>query len=268
VAASILAPVIWGAIDFLPTFSTDAAATSVCYDAYKYAGYVTTYFHNQGVYGDINYSSGDMELYDDLTDHGAIWIGDNSQSDSGAPDKGFDWIQDGYFVGSADGDYTTSTVVYAEINDYATGQSDDRPVATFFPDLGWGNQTFEAYYDETNDASGRGQFIAYDGTTQLDTSWMVDPTATQQEANTEAYLGNIAGVCPTFDVALIGTNGNQSNVQWTSSTETSILNDATPRTWVNWNPTYIPATSPLHDSPYTIGTFSNWDAMRVNGGGS
>jgi hypothetical protein len=62
VAASILAPVIWGAIDFLPTFSTDAAATSVCYDAYKYAGYVTTYFHNQGVYGDINYSSGDMEL--------------------------------------------------------------------------------------------------------------------------------------------------------------------------------------------------------------
>ena len=77
VAASILAPVIWGAIDFLPTFSTDAAATSVCYDAYKYAGYVTTYFHNQGVYGDINYSSGDMELYDDLTDHGAIWIGRN-----------------------------------------------------------------------------------------------------------------------------------------------------------------------------------------------
>jgi hypothetical protein len=230
-------------------------ATSVCWnpdDPYYYAGFYTTNYANEGVEGDINYAQDDMILYNDATDHAALWIGAVSQSDTHEyVYDGIDWLQAGYMVGKADGHPPEdSTVVYAEANDL-----NDR-----------GNHWFVVFNTGEAGVGGRDVFQALYSLndTPLATAQLIDPHATQEDANSEAYLGDSSGWCPEIAQGLFGTNGSSTDPSWNSSTELEIYNNDP--AYVPWEPSYI-ATSPGTDPPYHTDTYLAYDAFESYGGG-
>lgn len=99
--ACFLTPIALGASLVAPPLAEVASATSICYQHYYYSGYITTNYANRGISGDILYNKDDMYLYDDSTDHAALYLNNSSQPDSSVSYDHFGWLQAGYFVGSA-----------------------------------------------------------------------------------------------------------------------------------------------------------------------
>jgi hypothetical protein len=235
-----------------------AAAVTPC--EFAYDGWVTTNYANEGIYGDVNYQSGDMSITNATYDHAALYVDSNSQHDPHANNSaGQDWLQVGYFVGTADQTTTTTTQVYAESADQYGGPNLKLFSVSGFP---LGNRWFSVTYTgESN-----GSYGYYIGTYSLSydtlwTSWMIDPHYSLQAAQAEGYSD--VDACPTFVDGLFGTNGNQSSPSWNSSTELEI--DTNTSGDVLWTPSAI-ATSPhTYSPPYSIHNYSDDDAFNSTG---
>jgi len=248
----------------------NASATSECYRTDYYSGFITEYYHNQGVMGDLDYYAGDMELYDNSTDHGAIWLGNLSQAD---PNNGWgdDWNQVGYLLGSVDNKTTNTTEVYDELAGPNTGA-----VATLYlyptSEYPWGNHWFTDYNTGETEVIAGSTYGYYEGTYSLNydvlgTSWMDDPTYTQQESNTEAYLGNSGGWCPGFHDTPFGTNGDLTDPTWNSSTELEIYDNTYGGEWEPWTPGSVATQNAIPMGYYNRDVYSNDDAWLSWGGG-
>jgi hypothetical protein len=239
----------------------EASASSVCYNAYKYGGYETGDVM-EGVEGDIDASSSKMSVSDSDTDHAALWIGSNSQADSGQTPYSADWIQAGYFVGAVNGIQTSSVEVYSEYVDPDTTYADDE----LFPSYGTGNHYFSVYYTGETGMGGRGLYGAYYSLSYdlLAESYLIDPSDSLQEVNSEAEAGSSSSACPKFTSGLIGTNGD-SSPGYSSSTIVNVL-DPGHDDWISFTPTNVTLTN-ITDSPYSLDVYSSDDAFGVSGGG-
>ncbi|MGH9091794.1 MAG: hypothetical protein ACRDZR_10530 [Acidimicrobiales bacterium] len=257
-----------GVLVSAPPANATTNATSMCYGVYNYSGFETTYFNNEGIEGDLlaNNSDSNMQVYDYLIDHAAMWLGDKSRYDDN--DFGYDWNQVGYAVGDLDGQKTNNVEVYDELAGPNTKTYPNATI-TWYPDLALGNHYFTDSYTGEKGDGGRG---LYEGTYSLDyknlgTSWMVDPSYTQQESNDEGGLQAESGWCPQFGEMLFGTNGDVFDIQWTASTEMLIYDNTYNGDWEAWTPSAIATSNITNDPPYGVLVLSQDDAWDSYGGG-
>jgi hypothetical protein len=249
----------------------NASATSECYQTYYWSGYVTDYHHNQGIEGDLDSYANDIQVYDDNTDHGLVWLGDISSSDPNN-EIGQDWNQVGYMLGTIDDQTTDTTEVYDELVGPAT--QGDVPTLHRYPEseYPWDNRWFtDSNTGETEVIAGN-TYGLYEGTYSLDyddlgTNWMIMPTYTWQESNTEAYLGDSNGWCPYFSTTPFGTTGDLNDPAWNSSTELEINDNTDGGEWELWTPSSVATEQITTSGPYSLYSYSSDDAWFSSGGG-
>jgi hypothetical protein len=247
--------------------SASTSCTSLTYGGYEDLSQTDRY---TGVEGDINYEHDDFILSDDNSDHAALWIGNDSRHDPNANSSLYiDWVQAGYFVGTADNDTEDTTVVYGEAN-WPTNPNESAGYGYLWVNttLGWGNNYFTSYYTGTTstyDGTTYGLYEEFDGTTQVASSYMIVPDKTAIEANLEGLQVN-GSYCPNVAHGMIGTNGDQSSP---GSSQATVLEfqKAQGGGWTNWTSTTAPDTDDLTSSPYSTTDYQSYSAFDSNGGG-
>jgi hypothetical protein len=204
-----------------------------------------------------------MTLYNASNDHAAAYIDNFSDVDPSIPAPGHGWIQDGYFIGSADQKDSTAVVVFAENYDLNTPLS----VIHLYPALSLGNHYFYSYYTGEIGYGGRGLYESYysNNLVYLNQAYLHDPNNTQQSAYSEANSQSSAGYCPKLQHILFGTNGNESSPGYNANTVLNIF-DTGHSNWFQMTPSQLPLALE-QNSPYTVTTYSSDDAFGVNGGG-
>jgi len=248
-----------------------AGAATTCYDNgagdYAWAGYETTYSHNQGVSGDIHYQANDVTITTVDHQHALSYVGVATppNSDSLSTEK-FDSLQAGFGIGNVDGQKTGTTQVFAEIIDQNSVRAHYYPTSQY----PWGNRLFTVHNTGTTDGNGYGLYISLysDQNLLLLQGWMINPHYTFQYAQIEGYAENFYyQSCPLFSHALFGSNGNESSPSWDYTTVTWIYTNSVDTGWTEWTPVSI-YTVPHVTGPYSItDTYNDDDAFNSAGGG-
>jgi hypothetical protein len=246
--------------------SGTANASSVCYQSTRYGGYgeSSSSHYFAGIDGDLNSSATDMTLYNSSNDHANVYIDNWSDVDPSITlFAGHGWIQDGYFIGSADGQDATTVVVYAENFDLNTFM----PVTHLYPSLSLGNHYFYSYFTGETGYGGRGLYESFysNSLVYLNQAYLHDPNNTQQSADSEALSQSSSGYCPKLQHILLGTNGNESSPGYNANTVLNIF-DSGHSNWFQMTPSNLPLSLSQY-SPYVVTTYSGDDAFGVNGGG-
>jgi hypothetical protein len=196
-AMTLVSPVTAQAATSAPSLRTAEPDTTGCV-GYKYVGDETNNAANEGVYGDIR--SGSITYGGTSAAHLGVWLGSDVADSS--TDNGLDWIQGGYFIGSADGHTETGEVMYAELEDPTYPDGD----LLLYPSYGLGNQFFESTMTTTTSGS-YGLYYMFDNSTLIGEAYLLNPTDTDQQAVLESYGASSSAACPTAAGALFGTEG-------------------------------------------------------------
>jgi hypothetical protein len=100
----------------------------------------------------------------------------------------------------------------------------------------------------------------FDNSTEIATSWLINPTDTYQDANLEAYGASAVAACPTMSNGLFGTTG--SNDSYNEASEIAIIRHS----YVTdlWQSEI--STAEWESSPYSAGWWVNYSAFQTYGG--
>lgn len=241
-------------LSFIPAAATSASASVFGCDGYLYAGDHTNNAANEGVYGDIR---AEGETYGGTSSsHMLAWVGSNTPegADASAPYDGEDWVQGGYGIGDVDGVITTDQVMYSEFS--GPGYE---PTPYYYPQYGLGNQFFESTITSTTSGS-YGLYYMFDNSTEIDSSWLINPTDTYQDAIQESYNAQVVEACPSMTDGLFGTTG--SNDSYNESSEIAIIRHSyVTDLWQSEISTYE-----YEQSPYTAAYWVNYSAFHTSGG--
>jgi hypothetical protein len=249
-----LSAAVMALLSFIPAAATSASASVFGCDGYLYAGDHTNNAANEGVYGDIR---AEGETYGgDSGSHMAAWVGSNTPAgaDVSSPYDQEDWVQGGYAIGDLDGVITTDQVMYAEFTGPGYG-----PTPNYFPQYGLGNQFFESTITSTTSGS-YGLYYMFDNSTEIASSWLINPTDTYQDAVLESYSASVVAACPVMTDGLFGTTG--SNDSYNESSEIAIIRHSyVTDLWQSEISTYE-----YEGSPYTAAYWVNYSAFHSYGG--
>lgn len=235
------------------------AGTSSSYEHYEYGGYFTTYYHNRGIVGNINYESEDITVDNPNTDHGLMYFDVNGTDDPGVGYGTFGWVQAGYARGNVDGLVAQNAQVYVEVNGPNTGPT---PYAQYFP-YAHGNRWFGVdFTGEVRDGRGRYEATYSLQDTMLGYGYIKDPTGTMQEGVVEGITEVAASRCPYIDGAF-GTDGTSG---YSGITVLNIHTNSPNSPYVPWLPVFVASTA-IDGPRYYLIVYNTNDAYEAVGGG-